>query len=122
MLESQQPPISILFASFLGYNPIRQLLGPSVLGHLSAASVHLLTSRGYFPALISDPFRSGLHIAFAFSITACLIAAAASWSRGRRYVAAELEAATAQAASFAPAGPDGAADAEAAEADAFLGE
>ena len=37
------------------------------------------------------PFRSGLHVAFAFSIAACLIAAAASWSRGGRYVAAEHE-------------------------------
>jgi len=30
-------------------------------------------------------------VAFAFSIAACLIAAAASWSRGKRYVAAEHE-------------------------------
>jgi hypothetical protein len=30
-------------------------------------------------------------VAFAFSIAACLIAAAASWSRGGRYVAAEHE-------------------------------
>jgi MFS family permease len=95
---SQQPPVAILFASFLGYNPIRQLLGPAVLGQLPDGSVRLLTGRGYFPALISGPFRSGLHIAFAFSIAACLIAAAASWSRGRRYVAAEQEARAAAAA------------------------
>ena len=49
------------------------------------------TGRSYFPSLISGPFRSGLHVAFAFSIAACLIAAAASWSRGGRYVAAEHE-------------------------------
>jgi MFS family permease len=88
---SQQPPVSILFASFLGYNPIQHLLGPGVLNALPAASVHLLTGRSYFPSLISGPFRSGLHVAFAFSIAACLIAAAASWSRGKRYVAAEHE-------------------------------
>jgi hypothetical protein len=88
---SQQPPVAILFASFLGYNPVRQLLGPDVLGKLPAGSVHLLTGRGYFPALISGPFRSGLHVAFAFSIAACVIAAIASWSRGGRYVAAEHE-------------------------------
>ena len=85
------PPVSILFASFLGYNPIQHLLGPGVLAALPAASVHLLTGRSYFPSLISGPFRSGLHVAFAFSIAACLIAAAASWSRGGRYVAAEHE-------------------------------
>lgn len=88
----RQPPVSILFASFLGYNPITQLLGRRVLAQLPAASVRVLTGRSYFPALISGPFRSGLHIAFAFSIVACLIAAAASWSRGGRYVAAEHEA------------------------------
>jgi MFS family permease len=88
---ASEPPVSILFASFLGYNPIRSLLGANVLNHLPASSVQLLTGRSFFPALISDPFRSGLHIAFTFSIGACLVAAAASWSRGRRYVAAEHE-------------------------------
>ncbi len=87
----QQPPVAILFASFLGYNPVQHLLGPGVLHALPAASASLLTGRAYFPALISGPFRSGLHVAFAFSIAACLIAAAASWSRGKRYVAAEHE-------------------------------
>jgi MFS family permease len=86
---ADQPPVSILFASFLGYNPVQHLLGPGVLAALPAPSVHLLTGRSYFPGLISGPFRSGLHVAFAFSIAACLIAAAASWSRGGRYVAAE---------------------------------
>jgi len=88
---ADQPPVSILFASFLGYNPVQHLLGPGVLAALPAGSVHLLTGRSYFPSLISGPFRSGLHVAFAFSIAACLIAAAASWSRGGRYVAAEHE-------------------------------
>ena len=31
------PPVSILFAAFLGYNPIQHLLGPHVLAALSAA-------------------------------------------------------------------------------------
>jgi MFS family permease len=83
------PPVSILFAAFLGYNPIQQLVGGHVLAHLSPANMHALTGRGFFPELISAPFQSGLHTAFTFAIVACLIAAAASWSRGRRYVAAE---------------------------------
>jgi MFS family permease len=111
---ASEPPVSILFASFLGYNPIRSLLGANVLGHLPASSVQLLTGRSFFPALISDPFRSGLHIAFTFSIVACLVAAAASWSRGRRYVAAEHEHTTSEPA----AGPDEA-EAEAETAEAF---
>ena len=81
------PPVSILFATFLGYNPIQQLIGPGVLSHLSAANAATLTGRQYFPHLIAGPFQAGLHEAFAFSIVACLIAALASWFRGGRYVA-----------------------------------
>ncbi|MGI8714234.1 MAG: MFS transporter [Solirubrobacteraceae bacterium] len=78
------PPVSILFAAFLGYNPIQHLVGPHVLSHLSAAQQHLLVGRSFFPHLISTPFRTGLHEAFAFAIIACLVAAVASWSRGGR--------------------------------------
>ena len=88
---SHLPPISILFASFLGYNPIGHLLGAGALLHLPAAKAAELTGRGFLPGLLTGPFRAGLHIAFAFSIACCLIAAAASWSRGARFVAAEQE-------------------------------
>ena len=79
------PPVSILFAAFLGYNPIQHLAGPHVLATLSAANRATLTGRSFFPHLISAPFRSGLHAAFAFAIVACLIAAAASLMRGGTY-------------------------------------
>jgi MFS family permease len=78
------PPVSILFAAFLGYNPIQHLLGSHALAGLPAAQQHVLTGRSFFPHLISGPFEHGLHEAFAFAIGACLIAAAASWSRGSR--------------------------------------
>ena len=45
-----------------------------------------LTGRSFFPGLISKPFSDGLHDAFDFAIVACLIAAAASWLRGGKYV------------------------------------
>jgi MFS family permease len=83
------PPVSVLFAAFLGYNPIKHLVGSKVLGMLPHAAATQLTSRSYFPSLISSPFRSGLHEAFAFAIAACLIAAVTSWSRGGRYVHTE---------------------------------
>jgi hypothetical protein len=83
------PPVSILFAAFLGYNPIQQLVGSHVLAHLSHANAAALTGREFFPQLISAPFQSGLHTAFAFAVAACLVAALASWSRGQRYVAGE---------------------------------
>jgi MFS family permease len=76
------PPVSILFAAFLGYNPIQHLVGPSALAHVSAHQHALLTGRSFFPQLISGPFRTGLHEAFAFAILACLVAALASWFRG----------------------------------------
>ena len=88
------PPVSILFAAFLGYNPIRQLVGPHVVGQLSAANASALTGREFFPQLISGPFAAGLHQAFTFSLLVCLVAAVASWSRGKR-VTAEEPAATA---------------------------
>jgi len=87
------PPVSILFAAFLGYNPIKTLLGPKVLGSLSPSNAAALTGRSFFPHLISSPFRTGLHEAFAFSVAACAVAAVTSWSRGKRYVDAEAEAA-----------------------------
>jgi MFS family permease len=82
---SNLPPVGLLFASFLGYNPMQQLLGP-VLPHLSHAHATYLTGRTYFPQLMSKPFSDGLHEAFDFAIAACLIAAAASWLRGGKYV------------------------------------
>ncbi len=79
------PPVSILFAAFLGYNPIAHLLGPHALASLSSAGRATLTGRSFFPHLISQPFRTGLHEAFIFAILACLIAAAASLLRGATY-------------------------------------
>ena len=79
------PPVSILFAAFLGYNPIQHLLGSTTLAHISAHSQAILTGRSFFPHLISAPFRSGLHEALYFAIAACLVAAAASLMRGTPY-------------------------------------
>jgi MFS family permease len=81
----QTPPVSVLFAAFLGYNPIQHLAGAHVLGALSAHSQAVITGRSFFPQLISGPFRSGLHEAFIFAIGACLVAAVASLMRGGVY-------------------------------------
>jgi MFS family permease len=80
------PPVATLFAAFLGYNPVQHLIGSGVFAHLSTAQQHSLSGRSFFPGLISAPFRAGLHAAFDFAIVISLIAAAASWSRGGRYV------------------------------------
>jgi MFS family permease len=96
------PPVSILFAAFLGYNPVQQLLGSGVLSHLPSIDQAALTGREFFPRLISSPFQAGLHTAFAFAIIACLVAAVASWSRGKRYVDEAPAAATPRAMPAAP--------------------
>ena len=80
------PPVSTLFAAFLGYSPMKHLLGSAVLHQLPAANAQLLVSRSYFPKLISSAFLSGLHTAFDFSVIACLVAAGTSWLRGGKYV------------------------------------
>jgi MFS family permease len=88
-LFAHLPPISILFAAFLGYNPLGHLLGQHVLAGLSVHNRMLLSGRSFFPHLISGPFQTGLHEAFAFAIVACLVAAGASLARGGRYYADE---------------------------------
>ena len=78
------PPVSVLFAAFLGYNPIERLVGANALSQLPHEAVASITARNFFPSLISVPFRSGLHLTFAFAAIICLVAALASWSRGAK--------------------------------------
>jgi MFS family permease len=81
------PPVSTLFAAFLGNNPIGHLLQPTgVLGSLPAHSIAVLTGNRFFPELISGPFHHGLVIVFAAAASMAVIAALASLSRGRRYL------------------------------------
>jgi len=85
------PPVSVLFAAFLGYNPVESLVGAHALASVSVANHAALTGRAFFPQLISAPFSTGLHEAFAFAILACLIAAGTSLMRGGQYHYAEEE-------------------------------
>ncbi|HXL92326.1 MAG TPA: MFS transporter [Streptosporangiaceae bacterium] len=84
---AQLPPIGVLFAAFLGYNPMKQLLGP-LLSHMSPAHAAYLSGREFFPHLITAPFHDGLGVAFAFAIAANVLAAIASFFTGRRKRAA----------------------------------
>ncbi|MGA3351917.1 MAG: MFS transporter [Acidimicrobiales bacterium] len=96
---SHLPPVGLLFAAFLGDNPIRVLLG-STIHQIPLAHARLLTSRSYFPALISAPFEDGLRRAFDFAGGACLVAALASWLSGQRYVHQEAAVKIAEPASL----------------------
>jgi MFS family permease len=81
------PPVGSLFASFLGYNPVASLLGPSgALDHLSPDRVRTLTGKEFFPHLMTDPFHHGLVIVFGTAAVMMVVAAIASWAAGRKYV------------------------------------
>ncbi|HWD09517.1 MAG TPA: MFS transporter [Actinomycetota bacterium] len=82
------PPVGSLFAAFLGYNPMKTLLGPA-LSTLPPARAALITGKTFFPGLISGPFIHGLRIVFTASVAMTLIAALASWLRGAKYVHTE---------------------------------
>jgi len=80
------PPVSTLFASFLGYNPIGTLLRPSgVLTRLPHRDAALLTSKEYFPHLISGPFHHGLVIVFSVAIAMSVAGAVVSLLRGGQF-------------------------------------
>jgi MFS family permease len=86
------PPVSSLFAAFLGYNPVHQLLAPTgVLMHLPAHQVSVLTGKRFFPELLSGPFHHGLVIVFSTAMFFLVVAAIASALRGSRYVYDEQE-------------------------------
>ena len=74
---SSLPPVATLFAAFLGYNPIKTLLGPH-LHAVSAHQQHVLLGHTFFPSVISGPFSSALTSAFTFGLVACVVAALAS--------------------------------------------
>jgi hypothetical protein len=81
------PPVASLFATFLGYNPIKELLAPTgILNHLPPHNVAVLTGKQFFPHLISGPFHHGLVIVFSMAIAVLVIAAGVSLLRGKRYV------------------------------------
>ncbi len=105
------PPVGSLFAAFLGYNPVKELLGP-VLVHLPASRAAYLTGRRFFPTLISPAFAKGLGAALDFAVGAALVSAVASWFRGGKYVHQETPAVVTPAdepvaVGVAPAGVSG---------------
>ncbi len=83
---SHASPVGLLFAAFLGDNPVKALVpnpganaDPSIYG------------TSFFPHLISEPFEHGIAIAFTAAIIMLLIAAGASLMRGERFVHAEAD-------------------------------
>jgi hypothetical protein len=81
------PPVSSLFATVLGVNPVQHLLTTAhALNSLPAASQKILTGREFFPQLISGPFHQGLDVVFIAAAALSVVAALASLLRGGRFV------------------------------------
>jgi MFS family permease len=79
------PPVGSLFAAFLGYNPMAELLAP--LGGLQQPGVNadVLTGTTFFPNLISGPFHTGLVVVFGVAALMMVIGAIASLFSSGRY-------------------------------------
>ncbi|MER7915356.1 MULTISPECIES: MFS transporter [unclassified Streptomyces] len=76
------PPVSTLFATFLGDNPVGHLLAGHTLDRLTAAQRATLTGHTFFPELVSGPFHHGLTIVFSVAAGMALVSAVASALRG----------------------------------------
>ena len=70
------PPVAMLFATFLGYNPIQSLLGPA-LHSMPAVTARTVTSSAFFPHIISGPFHDGLRLTFGVAAALMLLATVA---------------------------------------------
>jgi MFS family permease len=79
------PPVGSLFAAFLGYNPIAELLAPSHALQQPGVNVDALTGKEFFPQLISGPFHSGLVVVFVAAAVMMVIGAIASLVNPGRY-------------------------------------
>ncbi|MDB5561628.1 MAG: transporter, partial [Hyphomicrobiales bacterium] len=77
-----EPPVASLFAAFLGYNPMGELIPAAALQALPAAQAATITGKEFFPSLLSGPFMVGIKIAFSISLLLYLLAALASWLGG----------------------------------------
>jgi len=75
---ASEPPVASLFAAFLGYSPMGELIPADALHALTAAQQATITGPEFFPDLLSGPFMVGIKIAFTISLLLYLAAAVAS--------------------------------------------
>ena len=82
---AQLPPVGSLFAAFLGYNPMAELLAPSHALQQPGVNADTLTGQEFFPQLITEPFHSGLTVVFLAAAVMMVIGAIASMFSAGRY-------------------------------------
>jgi hypothetical protein len=83
------PPVGSLFAAFLGYNPVGELLAPSGVLDQPGVNAVELTGQSFFPTLITEPFHAGLVVVFVAAAVMMAVAALASFGAGGKYAHAE---------------------------------
>ncbi|HVB51308.1 MAG TPA: MFS transporter [Acidimicrobiales bacterium] len=83
------PAVGSLFSSFLGFNPVKSLLGSQVTAHVGHSQWLTLTGKHFFPSLLESPFHHGLIIVFTTAIVMSLIGSLFSALRGKRFVHSE---------------------------------
>ncbi len=83
---ANMPAVGSLFSSFLGFNPLKSLLGSRTLTHVSNAQWLKLTGKKFFPDLIQSPFHHGLIIVFVVAILLSVVGALFSALRGERFI------------------------------------
>ncbi|BBX27760.1 MFS transporter [Mycolicibacterium alvei] len=79
------PPVGSLFAAFLGYNPMAELLAPYGALHQPGVNADVITGQTFFPQLITEPFHSGLTVVFTAAAAMMVIGAVASMFSAGRY-------------------------------------
>ncbi|MFN6552763.1 MFS transporter [Mycolicibacterium septicum] len=79
------PPVGSLFAAFLGYNPMAELLAPYDALHQPGVNADVITGQTFFPQLITEPFHSGLTVVFSAAAVMMVIGAVASMFSAGRY-------------------------------------
>jgi MFS family permease len=89
---SNLPPVGSLFAAFLGYNPIEELLAPYHALQQPGVNAGVLTGQTFFPHLITQPFHTGLVVVFVAAAVMMLIGAVASIFNPGRYGDVDTEA------------------------------
>jgi MFS family permease len=82
---SNLPPVGSLFAAFLGYNPIEELLAPYHALQQPGVNAEVLTGQTFFPHLITEPFHTGLVVVFVAAAAMMLIGLIASLFNPGRY-------------------------------------
>ncbi len=82
---SSLPPSSALFASLLGYNPMKALIPQNVISSLPVQNANVILGNSFLPTLLAVPFINGMHIVLYTGAAMALIAAIASALRGKTY-------------------------------------